>query len=151
MRGQYRGENTVSVSSDSQRVLGDTLDRFHRPIINEDIWVFVGVVGYEVWSERFKCDVPSVFARKREGAASVALDWLAANSLDFRDRNWEFLGWQNGEEVVSFTMQNEEWDEMVANSKFKTMPAFGKAKKGRIGLQDHGDKVWFRNIEIKSL
>lgn len=58
---------------------------------------------------------------------------------------------QNDVEVVQFSMHNEQWAEMIANSKFKNMPAFGKSKKGRIGLQDHGDKVWFRNIKIRTL
>jgi len=40
---------------------------------------------------------------------------------------------------------------MVAGSKFKTMPDFGKAQKGHIALQDHGDNVWFRNIKIREL
>jgi len=57
----------------------------------------------------------------------------------------------NGEDVVSFIMHDESWDKMVADSKFNTMPAFGKAKKGRIGLQDHSDRVWFRNISIKEI
>jgi len=57
----------------------------------------------------------------------------------------------NDTEVVSFQMHNQDWDEMVAASKFKSMSGFGKSKKGRIGLQDHNDKVWFRNISIKEI
>ncbi len=48
-------------------------------------------------------------------------------------------------------MWDDNWRNMIANSKFKNMPAFGTVKKGRIGLQDHGDDVWFRNIVIKKL
>ena len=58
--------------------------------------------------------------------------------------------WLNGVNVVSFTMHDEAWDEMVAQSKFKDMPGFGKFKKGKISLQDHGDIVSFRNIKIKT-
>jgi hypothetical protein len=57
----------------------------------------------------------------------------------------------NGVMVVSTTMWTEEWDELVSNSKFKDMPGFGKYKKGKIALQDHGDEVWFRNIRVKKL
>jgi hypothetical protein len=57
----------------------------------------------------------------------------------------------NGVMVVSTTMWTPEWEEMVANSKFKDMPGFGKYKEGKIALQDHGDEVWFRNIRIKRL
>jgi cytochrome c len=59
--------------------------------------------------------------------------------------------WLNGTKVVEFTMHTPEWDEMVANSKFKTMPDFGKALQGHIALQDHGDPVWYRNIKIREL
>jgi hypothetical protein len=48
-------------------------------------------------------------------------------------------------------MHTPQWDEMVANSKFKTMPDFGDALKGHIALQDHGDKVWYRNIKIREI
>jgi cytochrome c len=57
----------------------------------------------------------------------------------------------NGTKVVSFKMHTPEWDEMVSKSKFKDMPAFGKSTKGHIALQDHGDRVWFRNIKIRLL
>jgi cytochrome c len=40
---------------------------------------------------------------------------------------------------------------MIAGSKFKDMPGFGLAPKGKIALQDHGDKVWYRNIKIKEI
>lgn len=57
----------------------------------------------------------------------------------------------NGTKVVSTTMWDDNWNTMIANSKFKNMPGFGKFKKGRIALQDHGDPVWFKDIKIKAL
>lgn len=57
----------------------------------------------------------------------------------------------NGENVVSTTMWDAAWKKMVAGSKFKNMTGFGTYKKGRIGLQDHGNEVKFRNIKIKRL
>ncbi len=59
--------------------------------------------------------------------------------------------WLNGIQVITFTMQDEKWKEMIAGSKFKDMKGFGLASGGHIALQDHGDKVWFRNIKIKQL
>lgn len=57
----------------------------------------------------------------------------------------------NGEKVVSTTLWDDNWKKMVAGSKFKNMPAFSTYKKGRIGLQDHGDGVCYRNIKIRKL
>lgn len=59
--------------------------------------------------------------------------------------------YQNGYEVVNFQMHDEKWLDMIKNSKFHEMPDFGLAKKGHLSLQDHGDKVWFRNIKIREL
>jgi len=57
----------------------------------------------------------------------------------------------NGQQILSTTLWDDNWRKMIANSKFKDMPAFGTIRKGKIGLQDHGDDVWFRNIMIKRL
>ncbi|MDX1672139.1 MAG: DUF1080 domain-containing protein [Balneolaceae bacterium] len=59
--------------------------------------------------------------------------------------------WLNGEKVVEYERWTPEWYEMVRNSKFRNHPAFGDMREGHIGLQDHGDRVMFRNIKIKSL
>jgi hypothetical protein len=59
--------------------------------------------------------------------------------------------WLNGVKTVEFDMGTPQWNEMVAGSKFKNMPDFGKFTKGRIDLQDHGNMVSFRNIKIKEL
>jgi hypothetical protein len=57
----------------------------------------------------------------------------------------------NGVKYYSFVKGGPEWNERVGQSKFSTMPAFGKATKGHLALQDHGDLVSFRNIKIRPL
>jgi hypothetical protein len=57
----------------------------------------------------------------------------------------------NGTSVLSTTYGDDQWNNLIANSKFKSMPAFGKNFKGHIALQDHGDNVWFKNIVVRKL
>ena len=59
--------------------------------------------------------------------------------------------WLNGKKVVEFELFTEEWVAMIAKSKFKDMKGFGTYRKGHISLQDHGDRVAFRNIKIREL
>ena len=64
----------------------------------------------------------------------------------------------NGKEVINFPVEGEEWDSMVAGTKFANCDEkpwdnceFGKFKSGKICLQDHGGSIYFRNIKIKEL
>lgn len=59
--------------------------------------------------------------------------------------------WLNGYKVVEYELWTPEWKALVAASKFADMPDFGEARQGHVALQDHGDKVWFRNIKIREL
>lgn len=68
---------------------------------------------------------------------------------------------QNGENVVEYHLWTPQWTELLQNSKFsqeKWPLAFellnnlgGENHEGYIGLQDHGNDVWYRNIRIKPL
>lgn len=74
--------------------------------------------------------------------------WNTAKIVSNKGK-YEF--WLNGYKAVEFTMHDAAWDALVAGSKFKNMADFGKATKGHIALQDHGDKVWYRNIKIREI
>jgi hypothetical protein len=59
---------------------------------------------------------------------------------------------QNGANVVEYHLWTDAWKKMVADSKFKDWQWFiNPAKEGYIGLQDHGNDVWFRNIKLKMM
>lgn len=77
-----------------------------------------------------------------------ALEW---NQVEIKCVNGKLDFWLNGENVVSTQLWDDKWKKMVAASKFKQWSDFGTFKKGKICLQDHGDKVWYRNIKIKKL
>ncbi len=55
---------------------------------------------------------------------------------------------QNGEDVLEYHLGTSAWEAMVEESKFD-VDLFGKYIEGVIGLQDHGDDVWFRSIRIR--
>lgn len=66
---------------------------------------------------------------------------------------------QNDENVLEYHLWTKQWTDMLQASKFskeKWPLAFellnnvgGPNHEGYIGLQDHGDDVWYRNIRIK--
>jgi hypothetical protein len=70
--------------------------------------------------------------------------------------------YQNDVDVLEYHLWTPKWTELLQNSKFKQGGEFpiaftllnnagGPNHEGYIGLQDHGDDVWFKNIKIKIL
>ncbi|MGN6248686.1 MAG: 3-keto-disaccharide hydrolase [Ginsengibacter sp.] len=73
------------------------------------------------------------------------------NNVEIKCKDGKLDFYMNGQHTLSTTLWDQHWKEMVAISKFKSMPAFATFKEGKIALQDHGGDVWFRNIKIKKL
>lgn len=59
--------------------------------------------------------------------------------------------WLNGNKVVAYEMGSPEMTALLAKSKFKNNPNYGKSPDGLIMLQHHGQKVWFKNIMVRRL
>ena len=59
--------------------------------------------------------------------------------------------WLNGAKVLEYERESEALKELIAKSKFNKNPEFGTFAKGHILLQEHGDKVWYRNVKVRAL
>jgi len=57
----------------------------------------------------------------------------------------------NGEVTVKYTKYSDEWTKLRNSGKWSAFPDYGKYDEGYISLQNHGTKVWYRNIMIKEL
>ncbi|MDR1557020.1 MAG: DUF1080 domain-containing protein [Tannerellaceae bacterium] len=100
-----------------------------------------------------------MIAAKPQNAKPVG-EW---NTVSITSYKGTIIHNQNGENVVEYHLWTPQWKELLNKSKFKEgseeFPyAFdllfncgGENKEGYIGLQDHGDDVWYRNIKVKIL
>lgn len=59
--------------------------------------------------------------------------------------------WLNGEKIVEFDRNTDDWKAKRASGKWKDFPGYAKVEKGKIAIQDHGNKAYFKNITIKEL
>jgi hypothetical protein len=66
-------------------------------------------------------------------------------------RNGHVEQWLNGEKILEFDENSDDFKTRYNQSKWKDYPDWNKFKRGFISLQDHGAPVYFRNIKIKAL
>ena len=73
------------------------------------------------------------------------------NEARLRVQDGRVEHWLNGVKVVEYELGSPDWEQRVAGSKFSEWPGYGRAGKGHIALQDHGDWVAYRNIRVRPL
>lgn len=82
------------------------------------------------------------------GAVRPAGEWNAVRLIVDGPR---VEHWLNGVQVTAYELWSADWDARVRHSKFAAWPGFGTARRGHIALQDHGDRVAYRNIRLRVL
>ncbi|NHK29466.1 DUF1080 domain-containing protein [Parvularcula flava] len=130
---------------------------YHVTETEQGVWSFETAAEYQLLDDDAHPDgrIPS----HRSGALydMVVPAWSNARPIGEWNRTRIIVTdgrvehWLNGRKLVEAPYRTGEWGAMVADSKFADMPHFARTGSGHIGLQDHGDRVWFRNIRIRPL
>lgn len=92
-------------------------------------------------------DLYDLIASTKKAAKPVG-EW---NEAEIKSMNGQLELYLNGEKTVTTTMWDDNWKKLIEGSKFRDMPTFGTYRQGKIALQDHGNMVWYRNIQLKRL
>jgi hypothetical protein len=85
-------------------------------------------------------------ARLREGNPEG--EW---NQIHFVLKNNRLTVSQNGFIVQEHDLNGADWKQRLAGSKLKDTPLAKGSFTGRIGLQDWGSTVWYRNLKFRKL
>lgn len=82
------------------------------------------------------------------GSVRPAGEW---NSTRVIMRGAHVEHWLNGQKLLEYELESQDWEAKVKASKFVSWPNYGRAKEGHIGIQgDHEGMLALRNIKIRS-
>ena len=85
---------------------------------------------------------PSVDVTKEVGKFNEARVQVINNHVEH---------WLNGKKILEYDYGSNDLKDLIAKSKFASMALFAKENTGHIGLQHHGEEVWYRNVRIRKL
>ncbi|MCX6301435.1 MAG: DUF1080 domain-containing protein [Bacteroidia bacterium] len=129
------------------QVAEDTL--YHYPYETGPEFQIIDQEGWpdtlEVWQvsgANYAMNPPLVKPYKPVGEWNRALIVVNGNDVTFI---------LNDSVTVRYVKNSEEWIKLRNSGKWADYPDYGKYDEGHISLQNHGSKVWFRNIKMKEL
>jgi hypothetical protein len=59
--------------------------------------------------------------------------------------------WVNGAKVVEYELGSANIKQLISKSKYRNNPNFAKSEDGHIMFQHHGQKVWLKDIKVRTL
>ena len=139
---------------------------FVLPELNKGPGSSIGL-EYQILDDKKHADATQGVGGNRTLASLY--DLIPAGNLSIPGRNKRFNGidrwnrarivvrgnhiehWLNNEKVLEYERSTPIYRALVAKSKYNVWPNFGEAPAGHILIQDHGDRVSFRNIKIREL
>lgn len=135
--------------------LGGNSGLFYRAVDASPIWA--RAVEYQLLDDRAAEDriVPSHRAAAVYDLVAPARDVLRPLG-EYNQARIVACGprvehWLNGVRVAAYDIDGNDWHRRVAASKFAGQADFAKARRGHLGLQDHGNAVYLRNMRIRAL
>lgn len=108
----------------------------------DDIGFPEPVEGWQMTGANYAMQVPATKTLKPVGEY---------NSSRILKNSSHVTHYLNGELLLEYELWSDEWEQQVADGKWKDFPDYGRAKSGKFGLQDHGNKTWFRNIKVRRI
>lgn len=126
-------------------------DRFHSPYLTGPEYQLIDDINWpgelEEW-QKTGADYAMYLPDPEKKKLNPAGEWNNSRIL-FDNGHVEY--WLNGEKIVEFEAWTPEWFALKSSGKWAGAPEYGLASTGVISLQDHGSKVWFKNMKIREL
>lgn len=126
-------------------------EQYEAPYENAPEYQLIDDIGFpeklEDWQQT-GADYAMYPANPGEKTLQKVGEWNSSRIV-FQKEKVEY--WLNGKKVVEFVPWSEDWNQRKSTGKWKDYPDYGKAKKGLIGLQDHGSFIWFKHIKARKL
>ena len=126
-------------------------DRFNTPYLTGPEYQLIDDSGWpedlEEW-QKTGADYAMYLPDTAKKILNEPEEWNSSRIL-FDNGHAEY--WLNGEKIIEFEAWTPEWFALKNSGKWAGAPEYGLAATGHLSLQDHGSRVWFRNMKIKEL
>ena len=116
-------------------------------LLDDDGWEEINNAKLEQW-QKAGADYAMYTPDDNKKKLNPAGEWNSSKIV-YTEKKVEH--WLNGELILSFVPQSEDWYQRKNSGKWKDYPNYTKFKRGYIALQDHDSPIWFKTIKLRPL